>query len=116
MSSRPIFFIKNFRLYLILNFISFFKMILKEFGFYLKFLASKFLEVKGAVTKNPAGLCHVLGVEVFYQLELQKLSSPLDPREELITVILKKCTCKPLVRQYPEGSSTAQSGTDIAEI
>lgn len=49
-------------------------------------------------------------MEVFYQLELQNLSFPLHSREESMALILKKCTCKPLVGQYPEESSTAQSG------
>lgn len=95
-------------------------MLLEEFGFCPKFLAcstARCIEVKGfCCCKNPAGLCHVLGVEAFYQLELQKMSSSLDPRKELMALILKKCTCKPLVGQYREESSTAESGTDTPGI
>lgn len=59
-------------------------MLLKEFGFYLKFLAystASCIEGKGcSYCNNPAGLCCVLGVEVFLPAGFTKSVLATSPK------------------------------------
>lgn len=92
-------------------------MILKEFGFHLKFLAystASCIEGRGAPTvKIQLSYAMFLEKRFFSPAGITKtVIATFHPKEELVVLILKKCTCKPLVEQYPTESSTAQSGTD----